>query len=145
MLIDESQLFNCSMGHYHRLSGFICRSKNQPPSYKENMAKRRMKRTAYKCSAWYLHRITSMAQQCMNLSISSSSPRWKCINTFAALSTHVSYLSDTYTIFPKRNATFLKLPFLGRSVGRWINLPSIIGIQFIDGVGENIVKLHIPI
>ncbi len=26
-----------------------------------------------------------------------------------------------------------------------INLPSIIGIQFIDGVGENIVKLYNPI
>ena len=26
-----------------------------------------------------------------------------------------------------------------------INMPSIIGIQFIDGVGENIVKLYNPI
>ena len=29
-----------SMGYHHRLSGFICRTKNQPPSYKENMANR---------------------------------------------------------------------------------------------------------
>ncbi len=40
MLIDESQLINCSMGYHNGLSGLICRALNQPPSYKENMANR---------------------------------------------------------------------------------------------------------
>ncbi len=29
---------NCSMGYHHRMSGFICRAQNQPPSYREDIA-----------------------------------------------------------------------------------------------------------
>ncbi len=29
------------MGYHHRLSGFICRARNQPPSYREDIANRK--------------------------------------------------------------------------------------------------------
>ena len=40
--VSTLQVVNCSMGHHHRLSGFICRAQNQPPryNYKEYMANR---------------------------------------------------------------------------------------------------------
>ncbi len=38
--VSPVQLINCSMGYHHRLSGFISRAPNQPPSYIEDMANR---------------------------------------------------------------------------------------------------------
>ncbi len=38
--VSTVQLINCSIGYHHRLSGFICRAQNQPPSYREDIANR---------------------------------------------------------------------------------------------------------
>ena len=40
--ISIVQLINCSMGYHHRLSGFISRAQNQPHSYKEDIANRKI-------------------------------------------------------------------------------------------------------
>ncbi len=38
--VSTVQLINCSMRYHHRLSGFISRAQNQPPSYREDIANR---------------------------------------------------------------------------------------------------------